>query len=413
MALVLRDRIKETTATTGTGTYTLAGAVDGFESFSEIGDTNTTYYCCTDGVDFEIGIGTYTASGTTLARTTIFQSTNSDAAVNWSAGDKDIFVTLAAEKLVFEDASGNVSVAGTVDGRDLAVDGGKLDGIESAADVTDTTNVTAAGAAMLTGAVFTGDVTVPNLLTSGNIDGRDISVDGAKLDGIEAGADVTDVTNVAATGAMTPGYSGTFTIADNGTIFFGNGNDLFIKHDGSNSLIRDQNVGDLQISGANVVLQYRASNGTLTSRLECDQFGLKVFDGSTQVCDFNNSGVVYELNMQQQQMNVKERHLTPTTASAMQFNGYQASSYSFTRTTNITSMFFAGVAGAQASSITMYISANSSGTAYTIAWPSSVKWPGGTAPTLTNTPNAVDIFVFTTYNGGTDWYGFIAGLDMS
>ena len=120
MALVLKDRIKETTATTGTGTYTLAGVVDGFESFSEVGDTNTTYYCCTDGLDFEIGIGTYTASGTTLARTTILQSTNADAAVNWSAGDKDIFVTLAAEKLVFEDASGNVSVAGTVDGRDLA-----------------------------------------------------------------------------------------------------------------------------------------------------------------------------------------------------------------------------------------------------------------------------------------------------
>jgi len=413
MALVLKDRIKETTATTGTGTYTLAGVVDGFESFSEVGDTNTTYYCCTDGLDFEIGIGTYTASGTTLARTTILQSTNADAAVNWSAGDKDIFVTLAAEKLVFEDASGNVAVAGTVDGRDIATDGNKLDGIEDFADVTDVTNVTAAGAAMLTGAVFTGDVTVPNLLTSGNIDGRDISVDGAKLDGIEDFADVTDVTNVAATGAMTPGYSGTFTIADNGTIFFGNGNDLFITHNGTNSLIRDQNVGDLQISGANVVLQYRASNGTLTSRLECGQFGLQVFDGSTQVCDFNNSGVVYELNMQQQQMNVKERHLTPTAAASMQFNGYQASSYSFTRTTNITSMFFSGVAGAQASSITMYISANSSGTAYTIAWPSSVKWPGGTAPTLTNTPNAVDIFVFTTYNGGTDWYGFIAGQDMS
>ena len=413
MALVLKDRIKETTATTGTGTYTLAGVVDGFESFSEVGDTNTTYYCCTDGLDFEIGIGTYTASGTTLARTTILQSTNADAAVNWSAGDKDIFVTLPAEKLVFGDASGNVAVAGTVDGRDIATDGTKLDGIEDFADVTDVTNVTAAGAAMLTGAVFTGDVTVPNLLTSGNIDGRDISADGAKLDGIEDFADVTDVTNVAATGAMTPGYSGTFTIADNGTIFFGNGNDLFITHNGTNSLIRDQNVGDLQISGANVVLQYRASNGTLTSRLECGQFGLQVFDGSTQVCDFNNSGVVYELNMQQQQMNVKERHLTPTAAASMQFNGYQASSYSFTRTTNITSMFFSGVAGAQASSITMYISANSSGTAYTIAWPSSVKWPGGTAPTLTNTANAVDIFVFTTYNGGTDWYGFIAGQDMS
>jgi len=101
MALLIKDRVKETTATTGTGTYTLAGAEDGFESFAEIGDGNTTYYACTDGTDFEIGIGTYTASGTTLARTTILQSTNSDAAVNWTAGDKTIFCTVPAEKYIF------------------------------------------------------------------------------------------------------------------------------------------------------------------------------------------------------------------------------------------------------------------------------------------------------------------------
>jgi hypothetical protein len=112
MALLIKDRVKETTATTGTGTYTLAGAEDGFESFAEIGDGNTTYYACTDGTDFEIGIGTYTASGTTLARTTILQSTNSDAAVNWTAGDKTIFCTVPAEKYVFQDASGNTALAG-------------------------------------------------------------------------------------------------------------------------------------------------------------------------------------------------------------------------------------------------------------------------------------------------------------
>ena len=111
MALVLRDRVKETTTTTGTATYTLAGAVSGFETFGSVGDGNTTYYACSDGTDFEVGIGTYTASGTTLARTTILQSSNSDAAVNWGSGTRTIFCTLPAEKMSFLDASGNVVAA--------------------------------------------------------------------------------------------------------------------------------------------------------------------------------------------------------------------------------------------------------------------------------------------------------------
>ena len=109
MALVVADRVKETTTTTGTGTYTLAGAETGFESFSAIGDGNTTYYCCTDGTDFEVGVGTYTASGTTLARTTILQSSNSDAAVNWTDGTRDIFITQPADKAVFLDAAGDAT----------------------------------------------------------------------------------------------------------------------------------------------------------------------------------------------------------------------------------------------------------------------------------------------------------------
>lgn len=108
MALVIKDRVKETSTTTGTGTYTLAGAVTGFEAFSEVGDGNTTYYACTDGTDFEVGIGTYTSSGTTLARTTILQSSNSDNAVNWTSGTRTLFCTLPAEKMVFLDGNGNV-----------------------------------------------------------------------------------------------------------------------------------------------------------------------------------------------------------------------------------------------------------------------------------------------------------------
>ena len=110
MALAIKDRVKETSTTTGTGTYTLAGAVTGFETFGSVGDGNTTYYCCTDGTNFEVGIGTYTSSGTTLARTTILQSSNSDSAVNWSSGTRTIFCTYPADKAVYMDASDDVTL---------------------------------------------------------------------------------------------------------------------------------------------------------------------------------------------------------------------------------------------------------------------------------------------------------------
>lgn len=110
MALVLADRVKETTSTTGTGTVTLAGAVTGYQSFAAIGNANTTYYCIAgqSGSEWEVGLGTYTAAGTTLSRTTVFASSNAGALVNFSAGTKDVFCTYAATQSVYEDASGNV-----------------------------------------------------------------------------------------------------------------------------------------------------------------------------------------------------------------------------------------------------------------------------------------------------------------
>jgi hypothetical protein len=105
MALVLKDRVKETTTTTSTGAYTLAGAVGGYQSFSVIGNANTTYYAVTNGTDWEVGIGTYTASGTILSRDTILESSNSGNAVNWSAGTKEIFCTYPAERSMYVDGT--------------------------------------------------------------------------------------------------------------------------------------------------------------------------------------------------------------------------------------------------------------------------------------------------------------------
>lgn len=93
MSFVLKSRIKEVTTTTGTGTYTLSGAVTGFLAFSQIGNGNTTWYCVSDNTNFEIGLGTYTTSGTTLSRDIIYSSSNSGNAVNWGAGNKNVVCT--------------------------------------------------------------------------------------------------------------------------------------------------------------------------------------------------------------------------------------------------------------------------------------------------------------------------------
>lgn len=113
MPLVLADRVRETTTTTGQGTVTLAGAVTGFQSFSVIGNGNTTYYTIAgQGTsEWEVGIGTYTASGTTLSRDTVLASSvGAPTKTTFSAGTKDVFVTYPAGKAVYEDASDNVNI---------------------------------------------------------------------------------------------------------------------------------------------------------------------------------------------------------------------------------------------------------------------------------------------------------------
>ena len=131
MALVLNDRVKETTTTTGTGTLTLAGAVTGFVTFgSGVGNSNTTYYAVTlpGTSEFEVGLGTLNGDSSTLARTTIISSSNSDNAVNFSSGTKTIFCTIPASKSVFLDASGNATLGADLSvGDDLTVLGGLID----------------------------------------------------------------------------------------------------------------------------------------------------------------------------------------------------------------------------------------------------------------------------------------------
>lgn len=116
MTLVVADRVRQSTTTTGTGTVTLSGSMLGFQTFSVIGDGNTTYYTIVNSDDgaWEVGLGTYTASGTTLSRDEVLSSSNSNNLVDFAAGTKDVFVTYPAEKAVVENAVDDVAITGNI-----------------------------------------------------------------------------------------------------------------------------------------------------------------------------------------------------------------------------------------------------------------------------------------------------------
>jgi len=182
MALVINDRVKETSTTTGTGAVSLGGAVTGFETFAAgIGNSNTVYYCIAhqDQDEFEVGLGTLNGDSSTLTRTTVISSSNSDSAVDFSSGTKDVFCTLPASKLIFEDGSNNVAFAGAVTGITNLTASGELDAasldISGNADIDGTLEadaITLNGTALsstfasLSGDnTFTGDISVGDDLT--------------------------------------------------------------------------------------------------------------------------------------------------------------------------------------------------------------------------------------------------------
>jgi hypothetical protein len=146
VALVINDRVKETSITTGTGTLDLGGAVQDFETFvAGVGTTNTTYYCIINSGtgEFEVGIGTVTdATPDTLSRDTVISSSNSDALVNFTSGTKDVFCTLPAKKTMSPvmDATSYVVTHSSTISEDQTIDSGVLAG-----PVTITGTVTATG----------------------------------------------------------------------------------------------------------------------------------------------------------------------------------------------------------------------------------------------------------------------------
>ena len=312
MALVLKDRVKETTTTTGTGAISLGGAVTNFQAFSAVlSNGDTTYYAIvdTDNTAFEVGLGTYASSGNTLTRTTVLESSNSGSAVNFGAGSKNIFIAYPAEKAVYEESDGSVLI----------------ENLELNANAIKSTD------------------------TNGNIQ-------------------------------------------------------LFPNGTGFTELYGNTNAGTIRFNcesnshGVTVQGPAHSAAATYTVKLP-DTLGLTQASG---IVTSDANGVVSFDNG-----TIDESTTITSSSNAATINLRDGNVFEHDLTENVTYTFSNPAASGRASAFILKVIQDSS--ARTITWPGSVDWPAATAPTLTATNNGVDVFVFFTIDGGTTYYGFVAG----
>ena len=261
MALVLNERVKETTTTTGTGALSLGGAPTGFETFAAgIGNSNTTYYAIFHSTadEFEVGLGTLDGDSSDLTRTTVYASSNSDSAVNFSSGTKTVFCTMPAARSVFLDADGDVTLAAN-----LTV-GGNLD---------------------VTG---TFDLSDSNFTNAGDIQLDSISGDGDTNTKIEfSGSDVITMTT-GGTAALTIDASQNVTVAGDLTV---TGDDIVMGTNTAGNLLVADGTNFNSVAASSLSEIATVANDDVFLAVDTSGGGLKKITRSTLVSGLAIGGV--------------------------------------------------------------------------------------------------------------------------
>ena len=223
---------------------------------------------------------------------------------------------------------------------------------------------------------------------------------------LDSAQDATFAGGVTVTGNLT--VAGTTTsFGDNDKIVLGDGNDLQIFHNGSASFISDQGTGNLVLqANDSVIFQNAAGTENMLVASQNGAVSLYYDNGIKIATTSVGADVTGEFIAD----SYNETYVAVTSSSnATTVDCHAGNAFSHTLTENTTFTFSNPPSSGTAFSFSIEIIQDASASGYTVAWPGTVDWPAATAPTLTATANAKDVFVFYTRDGGTNWYGFTAG----
>jgi hypothetical protein len=418
MAL-LADRVQETSTTSGTGTLTLSGAVTGYVTFnSSFTNGDVVFYTIDDGLgNWEIGAGTIGTN--TLARTTVIESSNSNALVPFSSGAKRVFCTAPSRTLLPDQTSNS--------GKILTTDGTTPSWATAASGTVTAVSVTSANGFAGTSS---GGAT-PALTLSTSVTGV-LKGNGTAISAATSGTDYAPATSgtsiLKGSGAggfsnatsgtdYAPATSGTSILKGSGSGGFSNatsGTDYAPATSGTSILYGNGSGG---FSSVTVGTGLSFSTGTLANSglTAYPGAGISVSTGSAWGTSLTApTGAVVGTTDAQTLTNkvytgLDETRTAPTiSAGTLTLDCNVGNVFSVALNANITTLSFTNVpASGIAYALTLSLTAD--GTARTVTWGAAVKWPGGTAPTLTSTNTKVDTFILTTWDAGTTWFAFVAG----